>query len=267
MKPQMRLEPGEYIMVGLPNFFLPSDSPLLQTLSGQAYDGLTAVFMNATEERPYSNILLLPRNPVLPGQTISLVIPESAGVRLPLYGNTRNNPKLVLGTNAASGKVWEQPIEVSVAVGSFGASTTVHVKGTDVYVSFTPSMRLAPGDSITIGMPYFTTASPNANNTNVGGTSGAIFNSTASVQRAEDGSSITVIAKVASGMTSAPFDVVSMILHGLQIDAGQMLADRERHLTISSDASDGRVLVTVIEKVCKVSPGFSRCCSKVQCLF
>jgi hypothetical protein len=265
--PQMRLVQYEYILVGVPDFYVPDSSPVLQTVDGNRYDAFTAIFKNATEGRPYANILLQLRRgyTVEPGQTVALVIPQSAGVRLPLYGNIRNNPKLILGTNASNGAVWEQPVDNSAPVGSFGTSPAVHMgeSRTTVFISFTPSMALVNGDSVNINIPLFTTVVPGATNVTLSGTSRAIFGAVAQIT--QDADSVTINLRVAAGKSVAAYDIVSVVVQDLRVNQAQMRA--ESQLTISADAVNGRVPATTIEKVCKIERAFSRCCSKFQCLF
>lgn len=61
------------------------------------------------------------------------------------------------------------------------------------------------------------------------------------------------------------FDTVSVVVMGVNVTLASAAA-HDSTVMISSDAHAGPVLDTVVEHVCKVSTGFTRCCKTIRCL-
>jgi hypothetical protein len=272
------LTPGGQIIVGLPSFSIHLEAPLLL---GASSPFLLARWSNATEDSPFEKLIITVSASVVNGQTVSFSVPAEAGLILPALGNRKNNPELTLSFGLSSSSVISPiPVQSSPAIGSFGGTVTVTrtaqtqtqagSNGTSstrdrLTLSFMPNFKLVSAEMVKFTLPYMSAASTMLQ---VNGSSAGNFGGRAEWVPAKN----ELVLRVAASQEINAGHTVSLNVWGLRVlesdvQAATASGGAPTHVLVSCSAKEGTVLPTPVDKVCKIVPGYSKCCrGAVECL-
>jgi hypothetical protein len=148
------LMPNDNVIYVLPKFSRGSDAPWLD-VEGELRRSFTAAWYEGKKQ-----LILTCMNEVQ-NAFVVLHISSVSGISLPRDGIIRNDPTLIVSTNAVKGPLKPTSIPISPPVGSFTSTPSVSYgvplagNASDITLSLTPQMSFLQGETVTLTLMDF----------------------------------------------------------------------------------------------------------------
>ena len=154
--PRMSIDEGQRVRLHLPLFRRGSNKEAICP----AQPGAKPFAINCTWTESSRVLTVTTAFSVKAGDTVTLEVPATSGIRLPFPGISINDPSLKLEIESAAGRMNPTSIGMSPALGSLSATALDYVPGlagspARIDINFSYVFEFAKGDTIQLYLPQF----------------------------------------------------------------------------------------------------------------